>query len=154
MELILWRHAEATEGSPDKSRELSARGHKQAAKMADWLDRNLPGSCRIVASPTVRTVQTAEALGRKFKLNEDLAPGTSPQNILKAIGWPDGREPVVVIGHQPSLGQLASLLLAGTIQSWTIRKASVWWIVARDEATDGESECYLKAVMGPELVAR
>jgi phosphohistidine phosphatase len=154
MELILWRHAEAADGDPDESRQLTPRGHKQAAKMAVWLDRNLPSSCRILASPTVRTVQTAEALGRKFKINENLAQGTSPQRILKAIDWPDGREPVLVVGHQPSLGQLASLLLAGTMQNWTIRKAGAWWIVRRDEAEDGEADCYLKAAMGPDLFIR
>jgi phosphohistidine phosphatase len=154
MELILWRHAEAVDGSPDESRQLTPKGHKQAAKMGAWLNQNLPGNCRILASPTVRTVQTAETLGRKFKLFEELAPGTSPQRILEAVGWPDAREPVLVVGHQPTLGQIASLLLAGTAQSWTVRKASAWWIVARDDATDGDSDCYLKAVMGPDVLNR
>ena len=59
MELILWRHAEAEMGEPDEGRALTAKGHKQAWKMAEWLDHNLPNSCKILVSPATRTVQTA-----------------------------------------------------------------------------------------------
>jgi phosphohistidine phosphatase, SixA len=43
MELILWRHAEAEDGSPDLERELTGKGHKQAEKMAAFLRPRLPG---------------------------------------------------------------------------------------------------------------
>ena len=94
MELILWRHAEAEAGEPDEGRVLTPKGHKQAWKVADWLDRNLPGSCRILVSPAKRTIQTAEALGRKFKIHPDLAPEATPEQILAAAHWPVSRESV------------------------------------------------------------
>ena len=88
MDLILWRHAEAEvgpEGDPeadsDLARALTARGEKQAARMASWLDRQLPGSARILVSPARRCEQTALALGRKFKIRDELAPGASPANL-------------------------------------------------------------------------
>jgi phosphohistidine phosphatase len=149
MELILWRHAEAEPGEPDEARMLTAKGHKQAWKMAEWLDRNLPNSCRILASPTVRTVQTAEALGRKFKTHPDLGPDTTPEKILKLVKWPDAREPVLIVGHQPTLGQVAASLLGGASQDWSIRKANAWWIMQRER--DGITENYLRAVMAPDL---
>lgn len=149
MELILWRHAETETGEPDEGRMLTSKGHKQASKMAEWLDRNLPNSCKILVSPTVRTVQTAEALGRKFKIHQDLAPDTTPEKILKLVKWPSGREPILVIGHQPTLGQVAALLLGGTAQDWPIRKANAWWIMQRER--DGIPENYLRAVMTPDL---
>lgn len=149
MELILWRHAEAEPGEPDEGRTLTAKGHKQAWKMAEWLDRNLPNSCRILVSPAVRTVQTAEALGRKFKIHPELAPDTTPEKILKLVKWPDAREPVLIVGHQPTLGQVAALLLGGTSQDWSIRKANAWWIMQRER--DGLTDIYLRAVMGPDL---
>jgi phosphohistidine phosphatase len=149
MDLILWRHAEAEIGEPDEGRTLTAKGNKQAARMAEWLDRNLPNSCRILASPTVRTVQTVEALGRKFKIHPHLAPDTTPEKILAAANWPESREPVLIVGHQPALGQTAALLLAGDPQEWTIRKGCVWWIVQR-ERSDGSGN-YLKTVMAPDL---
>jgi phosphohistidine phosphatase len=152
MELILWRHAEAELGEPDEGRALTGKGHKQAWKVADWLDRNLPESCRILVSPATRTLQTAEALGRKFKIHPDLAPDKSPQDLLAAANWPDSREPVLVIGHQPTLGLVAAQLIAGQQQEWSIRKANVWWIAQRERGDITTN--YLRAVMAPDLIAK
>ena len=77
MDLILWRHAEAEEAQPgmsDLERALTSKGQKQARRMGQWLNTQLPDSCRILCSPAVRTLQTVEALGRKFKIHTDLAP--------------------------------------------------------------------------------
>ncbi|WP_025916959.1 phosphohistidine phosphatase SixA [Herminiimonas sp. CN] len=152
MELILWRHAEAEPGEPDAERALTAKGHKQAAKMAEWLDSTLPSGCRILVSPTLRTRQTAEALERKFKLCAELAPDASVKGILAAANWPQGREPVLIIGHQPSLGRLAALLVSGTEQDWPIRKGSVWWFAQRIRTE--QPQTYVRAVMAPELVLK
>ena len=91
MDLILWRHAEADEAESDTddlSRALTARGEKQAARMAAWLDRQLPEATRVMASPARRSEQTARALGRKFKLREELKPGGTPQELLQLAMWP------------------------------------------------------------------
>lgn len=149
MDIILWRHAQAEVGEPDEGRELTAQGRKQAARMGAWLDRTLPSGCRILCSPTMRTQQTADALGRKYKIVEAIGPGASATDVLAAAGWPSSRHPVMVIGHQPWLGELASLLLAGEEQSWTVRKANAWWIASR-EREDG-NEVFLKAVLTPEF---
>jgi len=152
MELILWRHAEAEPGEPDATRILTAKGHKQAGKMAEWLDRNLPDSCKILSSPATRTVQTAEALGRKFKTHPALFTDTTPQAALTALHWPDKRETVLVVGHQPTLGRIASLLIAGIEQDWIIRKGSIVWIAQK---APGEAESnYLKAVLGPDMACK
>jgi phosphohistidine phosphatase len=152
MDLILWRHAEAEDGYPDLERALTAKGQKQAARMAQWLDRNLPNSCRILVSPARRTVQTAEALERKFKIHADLAPDTTPEKILAAVNWPHSREPVLIVGHQPTLGQTAALLLTEKAQEMTIRKGCIWWIVQREGGED--DGCYLKTVMAPDMAAK
>lgn len=124
MELILWRHAEAEVGEPDEGRALTGKGHKQAWKMADWLDRNLPNSCKILCSPATRTIQTAEALGRKFKIHPELAPNCTADQLLAAAHWPDSREPVLIIGHQPTLGQVAAILIAGEKKNGRYVKAA------------------------------
>jgi phosphohistidine phosphatase len=152
MELILWRHAEAEMGEPDEGRALTPKGHKQAAKMAEWLDRNLPNTCRILSSPATRTVQTAEALGRKFKIVDELAPESTAERILQAAHWPSSREPVLVIGHQPTLGQVAALLMTGEQQDWTIRKGNVWWLAQRQR--EDVLGTYLRAVVTPDLIAK
>jgi phosphohistidine phosphatase len=150
MDLILWRHAEAEPGEPDLGRRLTAKGIKQADRVASWLDGRLPDTTRILASPADRAQQTALALKRKFRTADELAPGASAAAVLKVAGWPDARESVLVVGHQPTLGEVASLLLAGDELPWSIRKGAVWWLSNR--VRDGVSAVVLKVVIGPDLV--
>ncbi|MES2152888.1 MAG: phosphohistidine phosphatase SixA [Pseudomonadota bacterium] len=152
MDLILWRHAEAEEGEPDAKRVLTPKGQKQARRMAEWLTSQLPDSCKILVSPAVRTLQTAEPLGRKFKVVPELAPGASAEAVLQAANWPNAKEAVLIVGHQPTLGLVAAKLLAGEQQYWNIKKAGAWWIAQRDP--DDPESLYLKAVMGPDLIVK
>lgn len=149
MELILWRHAQAEDGTPDHERQLTPQGRKQAVRMGAWLDRVLPSGCKILCSPTARTQQTVEALGRKFKVVSAIGPMASARDVLDAAGWPDARGQVLVVGHQPWLGRVASLLLTGSEQDWTVRKSNAWWIAQRDR--DEGNGIYLKAVLAPEF---
>jgi phosphohistidine phosphatase len=150
MDLVLWRHAEAEPGEPDLGRRLTAKGLQQAERMGAWLEHRLPDSCRILVSPADRAQQTALALKRKFRTVDDLAPGASAQSVLAAVNWPDSREPVLVVGHQPTLGEVASLLLAGTEMSWSIKKGGVWWLSNRTR--DGVASVTLKVAIAPDLV--
>ena len=150
MDLILWRHAEAEAGEPDLGRRLTARGRKQAERVGHWLDGQLPQTARILVSPADRAQETARALGRKFKTVDALAPGASVAAVLAAAGWPDAREPVLVVGHQPTLGEIASFLLAGDEAYWSVKKGAAWWLSNRDRA--GDSAVVLRAVIGPEFV--
>ena len=130
MDLILWRHAEAENMGADMSdsgRQLTPKGRKQAEKMAAWLNAELPRNTHIVVSPAARALQTAEALGRKFEVSDQLACGVSPQDHLSVAHWP-GAGTVLLVGHQPTLGQVAALLLSGHPLHWEIRKGSVWWL--------------------------
>ena len=80
MDLILWRHAEAIDldlVGDDMLRTLTPKGEKQAARMAAWLDRQLPEGAKVWASPAVRAEQTAKALDRKFKISAALAPSVA-----------------------------------------------------------------------------
>ena len=152
MDLILWRHAEAfemREVQDDLDRALTPKGERQAQRMAGWLNRQLPSSAKVLVSPARRAQQTAAALERKFKTVPALAPDGTVEGLLQAARWPDAREPVLVVGHQPTLGLAAAHLLTGHAQPWTVRKAAVWWLRARDR--DGELQVVLQAVMSPEL---
>jgi phosphohistidine phosphatase len=150
MDLILWRHAEAEAGEPDQGRVLTSKGHRQAAKMSEWLDHNLPNTCRILVSPARRAVQTAEALGRKFKIHPGLAPDAGVDAVLSIANWPEAREPVLIIAHQPTLGRVVARILTGIEQDWVIRKSTAVWIAQRgDNATN-----YLKAIMAPDMLGK
>ncbi|MGB9989280.1 SixA phosphatase family protein [Massilia sp. SM-13] len=155
MDLILWRHAEAEpgdEGLPDLERQLTPKGQKQAKRMGQWLDSQLPHGCRILASPAVRTIQTAEGLDRKYKTHPELVPGAEPEAVLQAANWPNGKDTVLIVGHQPTLGQAAALLMTGEALDWEMKKAAAWWFSQR-EPGDPES-IYLKAVMSADLVVK
>lgn len=153
MDLILWRHAEAHEAKPgqdDLNRPLTAKGERQAERMAAWLNRLLPESARVLASPARRTQQTVAALDRKFKTVDALAPDGTVDALLHAVRWPDGREPVLVVGHQPTLGLAAAYLMTREASPWTLRKGAVLWLRGRER--DGEVQVVLHAAMSPELL--
>ena len=150
MDLLLWRHAEAVEGTPDLLRPLTSRGEKQARQMANWLKEHAPKHLRILASPAMRTQQTAEALGLPFETEKRLDPSASATDILAAVGWPGGEgskrnSAVLVVGHQPALGHIAALLLSGEEADWTIKKGAVWWFSNR--VRQGETQTVLRAVI-------
>src|SRR4051812_47946482 len=100
MDLILWRHAGAEKGGNDLARELTPKGEKQAARVAQWLAQRLPARFALISSPAARAQQTAQALGIPVKTSKDIAPGAPVSAILKAAGWPDYKGTVVVVGHQ------------------------------------------------------
>jgi len=153
MDLILWRHAEAEnapDGGEDLERPLTHRGEKQAARMAVWLDRQLPDGLRVLASPARRTEQTARALGRKVKLRAELLPGGSPDELLELVQWPRARGAVLVVGHQPLLGQTAARLLGLQAPLCAIRKGAVWWL--RHRQRQETEETLLMAVQSPDFL--
>lgn len=153
MDLVLWRHAEAQEpgeGSDDLDRPLTARGEKQAARMAAWLDRQLPEGARVFASPAIRAHQTAEALGRKYKTKAEISPIGSVEDLLKLVDWPDAKATTLVIGHQPTLGLTISQLLGVPVEPLSVRKGSVWWL--RHRVRDGVPQTLLLSVQSPELL--
>lgn len=150
MELILWRHAEAEDGLNDLARELTPKGRKQAAKMAEWLNARLSRECRILSSPAARAQQTAQALNRKIETVPRLAPGASVQAILKAAGWPGNDEDwVLIAGHQPDLGAVAAFLL-GAQGSLPVKKAAAWWFSSRGRSAG--DEVVLRGAIAPDLL--
>ncbi|UOB04253.1 SixA phosphatase family protein [[Acidovorax] ebreus] len=152
-DLILWRHAEAEnagENEDDLDRPLTQRGEKQAARMAVWLDRQLPDGLRVLASPARRTEQTAKALGRKYKLRAELLPGGQPDELLELAQWPRSRGAVLVVGHQSMLGQTVARLLGLRADECSIRKGAVWWL--RHRQRQDASETILLAVQSPEFL--
>lgn len=150
MELILWRHADAEDGLLDAERKLTAKGIKQAEHMAAWLRKRLPEDAVVLASPAQRAQQTARALTGSFETRPALGIAATPQAVLKAADWPRGDGAVVVVGHQPTLGQVAALLLSGRAAEWSIKKGAVWWFTHR--ARHGKSEILLRAVVPPEFL--
>jgi phosphohistidine phosphatase len=104
----------------------------------------------VLCSPARRCEQTALALGRKFKLMPELAPDSGVEALLKAARWPDARQPVLIVGHQPTLGQTVALLLGMAEGTCPVRKGGVWWLRARER--HGQFQAVVVTVQSPELL--
>lgn len=153
MDLILWRDAEAqelTQDGDDMARALTPRGEKQALRMSRWLYKQLPDSIRIFVSPARRAEQTARTLNRKYKLRDELAPGGSVEQLLELAQWPDGKGIVLIVGHQPTLGQVTAQLLGLRATECSIKKGSVWWL--RNRQREADSQTVVVTVQSPELL--
>ncbi len=153
MDLILWRHAEAEDGegsTPDHKRRLTARGEKQAKQTARWLRQHMPRKRKILVSPAERTQQTAHALELPYEIEPHLGTGASAMDVLTVAGWPDQSGAVLIIGHQPTLGRIAALLLGGQEADWSIKKGGVWWFSSR--VRNDESQTVLRAVLNPDFI--
>jgi phosphohistidine phosphatase len=148
MDLILWRHADAEAGGRDLERRLTPKGKKQAKRVAAWLRDWLPEGAVVLVSPARRAQQTAEALTESFETVPALAPDTSPHEVLAAAGWPDAGRAVVVVGHQPTLGRVAALVMTGADTDWSVKKAAVWWLHRDDE----DRQIALRAMISPDFL--
>jgi len=153
MDLLLWRHAEAEDGIPDLERALTPRGHKQARRIAEWLKPRLPTQCSVLASPALRTRQTAAALEPgALGIDARLAPGAHVATIIELIARHerdhDRRGALLLVGHQPWVGEVAGTLLTGRAEPLGVRKAALWWFKHH-----GAGQWSLVAVVDPDLVA-
>lgn len=150
MELILWRHAEAEDGAPDAARQLTEKGLDQAKRMAGWLKSKLPEKTQVIVSPTRRTQQTAMALRPNFVTNNEIGPGASVESILTVADCPNAQGAVVIVGHQPTLGDVASYLIPAIPPGLSVKKGSVWWI--RFQKKENRIEPALHIVIYPEML--
>jgi phosphohistidine phosphatase len=155
MDLILWRHAQAheiSEGNEDLARPLTPRGERDAMRMGQWLDRRLSRDARVLVSPALRCVQTALGLGREFQCVPTLAPGASLEELLSQVGWPGAAGAIVVIGHQPTIGQTVSHLLEMAQGSCPVPKGAAWWLCTR--MREGRLQATVVGVQVPGMLGR
>lgn len=118
MQIYLIRHAHALEGEDDALRPLSKKGRKQIRQVAAFLRHNdILTTREFWHSPLVRSRDTAARLVRELKARAKLTevPGLlhddDPAIMAKRLNGV--RRPVAVVGHEPHLSALASLLVAG-----------------------------------------
>ena len=84
------------------------------------------------------------------ELRAELLPQATPADLLELARWPQGRGAVLMVGHQPVLGQTAAQLLDMPGADCAIRKGAVWWL--RQRQRQGESQTVLLAAMSPDLL--
>ncbi|TVQ62226.1 MAG: phosphohistidine phosphatase SixA [Phycisphaerales bacterium] len=122
MQLFIVRHGKAARHSDsgrDADRELTDRGHRQAAYLGDRLLVSDVRPGVIVASPLTRAQQTArpiaELLGLELRTDERLATGSTAGLMIDLIAelHDAGEAAGAIVGHNPDLSLLAARLLGG-----------------------------------------
>ena len=114
--LLLVRHAKAADGPVDVERPLTERGTGQATAIGARLGQAGLAPDRVVVSPARRAVQTWELAGAE--LGNGPAPSVDERiydNTVEALlaiirETPDDVRTVAVVGHNPSIGELAHVL--------------------------------------------
>jgi phosphohistidine phosphatase len=107
-------------------------------------ERMPPRDVIVLTSPARRAVETAEALTDRFRTLSALGTGSSANQFL-AAGWPEDAGGVVAVGHRPTVGRAAALILAGAEADW--KKGAIWWF-EQGEGEEG-ANAMLRAVVSP-----
>lgn len=125
MELYLLRHGIAVEPGTsgfedDSARPLIPKGRRQLRKTADAMKELAGDFDLILSSPLVRAKQTAEIVAKKLKLKKSLrftnalAPGGAVAILLRQLGREKpAPQRVLLVGHEPDMSRLISLLVTG-----------------------------------------
>jgi phosphohistidine phosphatase len=125
MDLYTLRHAIAEDrselpGSPDSERRLTRDGERKMRRAAAGMKAAEMEFDLILSSPYIRAKQTADILADVLKLHKvleispELTPGGNPRKLIDTLnGTYVRRESVVLVGHEPYLSSLVSLLLSG-----------------------------------------
>ncbi len=150
MDLVLWRHADAEIGGPDLDRKLTKKGIKQSLDIASWLKHRLLRPWKVISSPAERAVQTAKALSAEIEIDYKISPGADHLEILSAVGWPNSTGTVVVVGHQPTLGDVVRHLLGSSYQQLPVPKGSIFWFSYQGDLKP--NQLVLRSVIGPDQV--
>ena len=142
MNLYLIRHAIAEEESlsgEDSQRVLTDKGAKKMRNVAKGLKTLGVEFDYIVSSPYLRAQQTAEILGDVFKIkkrvvvSENIAPMGDPNQLLAEINEKYSFNSLAVVGHEPYLSNLVSLLTAGgSPVEMTFKKGGVCYLTTDD----------------------
>jgi phosphohistidine phosphatase len=123
LQLYLLRHADA--GNPeawrgdDAARPLSDKGYRQAERLALHLSLAEFQSDRIISSPRVRALQTAEivasALGLDVLVDDRLGGSLSVDGVATILGDAGDPPRPVLVGHDPDFSELLSTLTGGSL---------------------------------------
>lgn len=148
MDIILWRHAEAENKSPDAGRRLTKKGREQADRMGRWLRSRVP-AYRLISSPAARARETAEGLDPTLEIMPELYSSASPIDVLEESGWPTDQGTVILVGHQPLLGEIAAYLMIRRAEPWDVKKGAAWWFRSTQIGMGAQAE--LIACIPPKL---
>jgi phosphohistidine phosphatase len=122
MRLYIVRHGEAeiaTAAGDDAARHLTERGKRRLAEAASGMQNLGLALDAILTSPLARAVETAQIISAAYKhhprprMVTALAGGATPSQAIAALAPFDHHESVMIVGHEPQLTAITSMLLTG-----------------------------------------
>jgi phosphohistidine phosphatase len=125
LKIYIMRHGPAEDQAPtgrDYDRKLTSSGRDRTELAARELGK-WERPKRVISSPLVRTVETAEVVIRTLGLSldletrEELAPGGDPLKLLGELAN-EGAKRVILIGHEPDVSSVAAVLLPNWTRSF------------------------------------
>ena len=125
MEIYLVQHGESKSETEDPERPLTEKGKEAVESVAGYVASLGVEVAQVIHSGRLRAKQTAElfaqylSLPRGVKEEKGLGPLDDPQEAKRLIGQV-GR-PLMIVGHLPHLGRLASLLILGASDKEVIK---------------------------------
>jgi phosphohistidine phosphatase len=134
MKLYILRHGIAVEpGTPgydtDAERPLTPEGERKLTQIADAMEALELSFDLILSSPYLRARQTAEIIAealkahKKLELSDSLTPGGSMKKLVELLNrLQPSPESVLLVGHEPYLSGLVSLLVSGKASSAVVMK--------------------------------
>lgn len=149
MDLYLVRHAIAFDRDPlrwpdDSQRPLTPEGKKRFRSVARGLQQLVPSVDAVFSSPYTRAVETARVLEKESgwpaaSVADALGSDRPTSEALQFLQALTRRESIALVGHEPNLHELASLLLGGDAGSLHLemRKGSVAALQFRDQVHPG-----------------
>ena len=120
--IYLVRHGEAEDVSGtgrDRDRALTPEGHTRTRRAARGLSRFEAAPALLVSSPLLRARETADEIATVFsrarrEVWDELSPGVDEYAIVARIEAVNAREDVMLVGHEPDLGELLAYFLTGS----------------------------------------
>lgn len=148
--LILWRHAEADilqHGASDLGRPLTKKGHQQAKRMAAWLKRYAPKPLHVLVSPATRAIETVEYWGDAWQSDSRLSPERPLAPLIQLLES-SPYEHLMLVGHQPWIGEVAAHCLGLPEGQLSLKKGATCWL--RLPKAGGAYQLY--SVQSPDLI--
>jgi phosphohistidine phosphatase len=148
MNLFILRHGIAVEHGAagyknDDERPLTSKGERKVWMIAEAMKALEISFDSILSSPLVRARQTAEIVAealkarKRLELTDTLAPQESAEPLIEYLDEQGAVDDVLLVGHEPFLSQLISLLISGDTEASVLLKKGGFCKLSTEELKHG-----------------
>ncbi|MGD9990777.1 SixA phosphatase family protein [Pseudonocardia sp.] len=133
--LVVLRHSKSdwSVDAPDHTRPLNVRGRRDGPEAGRWLRMNVGTPDAVICSSSTRTRQTWELASAALReppepeFTDDVYDASAVQLLEVVRGLPDSAACVLLIGHNPGIEDLTTLLAGEYLPMTTSAVAVLTW---------------------------